>query len=135
MATLEDVRKSFKDERTAIAELDRALAAERKKIKVTAFRANRRLSKAEVTRRKEIAATRTELGEALQVLALNTIDGLEIAEDVDDLLRELEFINRELKDDLAKLKKIESYAENVAKFASGLAKLVERVTALRPSLL
>ena len=135
MATIAEVKKAFQDARASIADLDQKLAAERKKIKVTAFRAGRPLTAAEIARRKEIAATRLELAEALQVLALKTIRSLEIAEDVDDLIREIGAVNQQLEDDLARLGEVASHAATAARVVEGLAKLAAKLAELRPSLI
>ena len=134
MSTIEEVRKAFKEQLAGIAELDQARAAERKKIKVMAFKAGGGLKPEEIARCKEIAATRLELIEAQKVLALGTIDALEIADDVDDLLKEIGFINDQLEDDLKKLKTIEAYAEKVASFAASAEKLTQKLVELAAKL-
>jgi len=99
-----------------------------------AFKAGGGLKPSEIARCKEIAATRLELIEAQKVLALGTIDALEIADDVDDLLKEIGFINDQLEDDLKKLKTIEAYAEKVASFAASAEKLAQKLVELAAKL-
>lgn len=134
MATITEVMESFTQARTSIAALDQALADERSNLKLTAFHEGRPLTPTEVARRKEIAATRQELAESVQTLAMETIDALESASDVDGLLQEINAINQQLEDDLAHLNTIVEFAEKAGKVASGLAKITEKLIALRPSL-
>ena len=134
MTTIEEVRAAFDAGRAEISALDQALAAERGAIRRAAFRAGRPLSSAEVARRKEIAATRDKLAEALKTLALSTIDALENAEDLDDLLHVIESVNQQLDDDLAGLRELVDYAENAARVAERIAGAAGKLAALRPTL-
>lgn len=131
--TIETVREAFKAMRAAIAELDDALADERRQLKLRAFRDRRPLTPAEIQRRKEIAATRLELAEALSELGLNTLEALDNASDVDDLLNEINAVNQQLEDDLEHLKTIEGYAEVAANVAEMLSRAVTALTQLRPT--
>ena len=135
MATIDEVRATFDAGRAEISALDQALAAERTTIRRAAFHAGRPLTHAEIARRKEIAATRTELAEALEALALSTIDALENAEDLDNLLHSINSVNQQLDDDLARLQGLVDYAETAAMVAEGIAKAVEKLTEFRPNLL
>ncbi|MEM7221928.1 MAG: hypothetical protein AAF495_03050 [Pseudomonadota bacterium] len=131
--TIEEIRTTFQTTRDAIAQLDGELAAERKAIKVAAFRAGRPLTADEVARRKQIAATRLELAEALQELSLNTLDALDSAPEVAALVNEINAINQQLTDDLNHLKQIEKFAETAAKVAEMLAEAAKVVASLRPT--
>lgn len=133
--TIADVRGAFEAEHAAIFALDEVLAEERRTLKLTAFAADRGLNDAEVARRKEIGATRAELGDALEELALSTLQNLDAASDVDALLREIDAINAGLKDDIDHLKAIEKHAEIAAKVLSGLATAAEKLIGFKASLL
>lgn len=135
MVTIDEVRATFDAGRAGISALDQALAAERTTIRREAFHAGRQLTPEEIARRKEIGATRTELAEALEVLALSTIDELENAEDLDNLLHSINSVNQQLDDDLAGLQGLVDYAEAAATVAESIAEAVEKLAALRPSLL
>ena len=89
----------------------------------------------EVARRKEIGATRAELADAIEELALSTLDSLEAASDIDDLLREIEAVNAGLKDDIEHLQAIEKHAETAAKVLSGLATAAEKLIGFKASLI
>lgn len=130
MATINQVRKAFDDERQAISALDKDLAAERAAIKYKTFQERRSPSKAEVERRKEIVATRQKLSDAFRTLALDTVDALENANDVEALLAEINTINQQLTDDLAQLKDIVEHAEKAAQVATGLANITRKLADL-----
>lgn len=129
--TIATVRAAFQEQKDAITELDAALAKELKQLKVGAFRAGRKLTAAEVSRRKEIAVTRRDLGEALSDLGLDTLDALDNASDLDDLLDEIKAVNSQLEDDLERLKSIEHHAEIVANVAAMAERAVTILAGLR----
>ena len=135
MATIEEVRAAFDVGRTEISKLDQVLAAERKAIRREAFHAGRQLTPKEVARRKEIAATRFELSEALEVLALATIDALEKADDLDDVLHAIKSVNQQLDDDLVRLQNLVDHAENAAKVADSIDKVADILAEFRQTLL
>ena len=130
MATIEEVREAFEDELQAIFALDQELSAERASIKRKAFLENRPLTDAEIARRKEIAATRQELSEALRTLALETVDALEDASDVGALIAELNAVNQQLADDLARLNGMVQHAEKAKKVAAGLQSVAGKLAGL-----
>ena len=134
MATIEEVRAAFDAGRAEISALDQALAAERTAIRRAAFHAGRPLTPEEIARRKEIAAARFELAESLEALALSTIDALENAEDLDDLLHAINSVNQQIDDDLARLQDLVDHAEAAAKVADGIAKAAEKLAQFRPTL-
>ena len=111
------------------------LAAERRELKLTAFNERRDLTAGEIARRKEIGATRSELADALEDLALETLDRLDNASDLDALLLKIAAINDGLTDDLEHLRTIAGYAELAAKILAGFATAVDKLTELRPSLI
>lgn len=130
MATVRQVNAAFEKALNDLAVLDRALAAERKALKMKAFQAGRDMTANEVKRRKAIAATRLELAEALSDLAVGTIDALDNADNVQALLREIRATNQQLADDLAALKRKEAYAAKVAKVTGSLADAAAKIAAL-----
>ncbi len=134
MATIEEVRAAFDAGRAEISALDQALAAERTAIRRAAFHAGRPLTPEEIARRKEIAAAQFELAESLEALALSTIDALENAEDLDDLLHAINSVNQQIDDDLARLQDLVDHAEAAAKVADGIAKAAEKLAQFRPTL-
>ena len=134
MATIDEVKAAFEEQLQTIYVLDQSLGAERAELLRRAFKEGRALSDQEVKRRKEIASTRQELADALRILGLETVGALESASDVDSLLAEIEAINLQLKDDLDHLHNIAKYAGKVAKFASGMALVLEKLQKLRPTL-
>ena len=135
MATIEEISAEFEARRLDISALDQALAEERKEIRRAAFHAGRSLTPDEIVRRKEIAATRLELAEFLETLSFSTIDALENAEDLDDLLHEINSVNQQLDDDLDRLKGLVAYATIAAKVADGIANAAVKLAELRPTLL
>ena len=134
MTTINEIRVRFDDARAAIAQLDQDLAAERSEIRKTAFREARRpLTPPEIARRKEIASTRTELADALETLALDTIDVIEADEGLHDVIHGLQSINLQLDDDLKRLREITRHAKNAASVAASMANLVDKLIGLRPT--
>lgn len=131
MTTIAEVKESFETELHAIFALDQVLAAERSSLKRKAFVEGRKLTAEEVKRRKEIAATRGELAEAMEALALDTVDALESASDVDSLLANIGAVNQQLKDDLDRLKQLEKNVAKVEKVAKGMARVVEKLIGLK----
>ncbi|WP_461535242.1 hypothetical protein [Spongorhabdus nitratireducens] len=131
MTTIAEVRECFEIELHAIFALDQALAAERSALKRKAFAQSRKLTDQEVKRRKEIVATRVELAEAIEALALDTVDALENASDVDSLLANIGAINQQLEDDLDHLKQLQKNAEQAQKVAEGMAAVVDKLIALK----
>jgi hypothetical protein len=130
MATIKEIGEVFLIRRAEIDALDQALAKERRAIQNAAIDAGRLMTGSDKKRRKEIGSTRQELSEALEVIALVTLEQLNNADDIDQLKAEIERINEMLKDDLDRLKDIEGYAETTAKVVSGLAKAAEKVAGI-----
>jgi len=131
VTTIAEVKESFETELHAIFSLDQALAAERSALKRKAFIEGRKLTAEEVKRRKEVAVTRGELAEAMEVLALDTVDALENASDVDNLLANIGAINQQLTDDLDRLKQLEKNVAKVEKIAKGMAEVVDKLLSLK----
>ena len=134
MATIAEVQANFKTQLDAIEQLDQKLAAERKSIQTQAFMANRPMTAEEIARRKEIAATRGELGDAMETLSLDTASALNEASDVDTLIANLNSINQGLQDDLDKLQKLADTAAKAAAVASGMASIVTNLVSLKNTL-
>lgn len=130
MATIEELSRTFQLRRAEIDFLDQALAIERRAIQIAAFDEGRDLTDAEKKRRKEIGSTRQELAEALQVIALTSLQGLNSAEDVEVLNKDIARISDNLKDDLQRLVDIVDHAKAAAKVASGLATVVKKAAEL-----
>jgi hypothetical protein len=134
MTTIAEVKETFETELQAIFFLDQTLAEERSAIKMKAFAEDRPLTDEEVSRRKEIAATRGELAEAMEALALDTVNALENASDVDDLLSNIKAVNQQLKDDLDRFKQLEETAAKAEAVAKGMAGVIEKLLSLKTSL-
>jgi len=134
MKTIAEVKKGFENELQAIFSLDQALAEERSAIRRIAFAEGRLLTDSEVNRRKEIAATRGELAEAMEALGLDTVNALENASDVDSLLSKIDIVNQQLKDDLDSLKELEDKAAKVEAVANGMAQVVEGLLSFKTAL-
>jgi hypothetical protein len=77
-----------------------------------------------------LRATQAEVREQFKVLAFVTAQRLDSTEEVSSLLRQIQTINAGLKDDLARLKKIERYAAIAAKVADAIAKATEKLAAI-----
>ena len=133
--TIATVRAAFQVQRDAITALDAALAKESEKLEVDALEQGRDLTAAEEGRLGQISDTRVELANALSKLGLDTLDALDNASDLDDLLDEIKAVNQQLEDDLEHLKDIERDAEIVANVAAMASKAVTTLAKLRPSLL
>lgn len=131
MTTIAEVKESFETELHAFFALDQVLAAERSALKRKAFVEGRKLTAEEVKRRKEIAATRGELAEAMETLALDTVDALESASDVDNLLANIGAVNQQLQDDLDRLKQFEENVAKVEKIAEGMVGVVDKLLGLK----
>lgn len=134
MTTIAEVKKSFEKELQAIFSLDQALAEERSAIRRIAFAKGRPLTDSEVNRRKEIAATRGELAEAMEALGLDTVNALENASDVDSLLSKINIVNQQLEDDLDRLKKMADKAAKVEAVANGMAQVVKKLLSFKAAL-
>ena len=135
MATIAEVKKIFENQLQAIFTLDQALAEERSALRRIAFAEGRPLTEVEVKRRKEIAATRGELAEAMEALGLDTVNALENASDVDSLLSKIDIVNQQLKDDLDSLKELEDKAAKVAAVASGMTQVIGKLLSFKAALL
>lgn len=124
---LDDIREDFLTRRAEIDALDQALASERRAIQDNAADDGRLMNAEEKQRRKDIGATRQELAEALEALALATLDRLNNNGEIAALNSELERVNQMLEDDLENLKQKEEYAEAAAKVMAGLATAAAKV--------
>ena len=134
MSNINEIRALFDDARATIATLDQELAAERSTIRKTAFLDGRPLTPDEITRRKELAATRTELADALETLAESTINSIETDEGLKDVIHAVQSVNLQLEDDLDRLRKVERHAQNAASVAAGLTRVVDLLVSLhRPT--
>lgn len=134
MATIDEVRTGFEQARKEIGLLDEALANEQERIEDQAFQdGGRDLTAEEEARVAAIETARNNLGPSLQKLAMETIDALENASDFDDLLAELDAINQQLTDDLSDLNDLVDVAAKAAKVLGILAKVAEKLIALRPT--
>ena len=133
--TIETVRAAFQVQRDAITTLDATLAQESNNLEVDAVDQGRDLTPAEESRLDQIAVTRTETAKALGKLALDTLEALDNASDLNDLLDEIKAVNNELEDHLEHLKTIERYAEVVANVVAIAEKAVTTLAELRPSLI
>jgi len=130
MATIKEVGEGFLIRRDEVDALDQALAKERRAIQNAAIDEGRAMTDGDKKRRKEIGSTRQKLAEALEVIALVTLERLNNTNDIGQLTKAIERINKMLKDDLEALKKIENYAETTAKVVAGLAKAAGKVADL-----
>ena len=133
--TIATVRAAFQLQRDAITTLDAALAAESNKLEVDAVDQGRDLTPAEENRLDQISDTRSGLAKALGKLALDTLEALDNASDLNDLLDEIRAVNNELEDHLEHLKIIEEYAEVVANVVAMAEEAVTILAQLRPSLI
>jgi hypothetical protein len=88
------------------------------------------MTSAETDKRRKLRATQAEVREQFKVLAFVTAQRLDQTEEVSALLRQIQAINSGLKDDLARLKKIERYAATAAKVADAIAKATEKLAAI-----
>lgn len=125
--TIDNILSDFRALRSNLRALDDELDQERREIRLQAFKEGRAETADEKARRKEIAATRLETADALQALSLETIQALDSAEELQSLIQSLNLINEGLKDDLARLRALERYAELAAKAADGLSKGLEKL--------
>jgi hypothetical protein len=116
--------------RQQLATLEQKLQAGIDDIDFTAFKAGRQMTPAEIDKRKQLRATQAEVREQFKVLAFVTAQRLDQTEEVSSLLRQIQAINSGLKDDLARLKKIERYAATAAKVADAIAKATEKLAAI-----
>lgn len=128
--TKKEVVDHFKSLRSDLYELDKKLDNERRDIRLKAFRESRAQTPDETARRKEIAAQRLEIADALKELALETIAELDRTEDLQNLIAAMTHINAELVDDLENLKRLEEYAALADKVIKGLVKGVEKLSKL-----
>jgi chromosome segregation ATPase len=116
--------------RQQLATLEQQLQAGIDDIDFTAFQQGRQMTSAETDKRRKLRATQAEVREQFKVLAFVTAQRLDQTEEVSALLRQIQAINSGLKDDLARLKKIERYAATAAKVADAIAKATEKLAAI-----
>lgn len=133
--TIATVRAAYQVQRNAITSLDAALARESNKLEIDAVDQGRDLTAADESRLDQISATRTGLAKSLGKLALETLEALDNASDLNELLDEIKAVNNELEDHLEHLKTIEEYAEVVANVVAMAEKAVSTLAKLRPSLI
>ncbi len=119
MPTIQEVRDAFNEAIDAIDALDRDLAAERRKIKMSGRPVDR--TDAQNARLAEIIENRKALGEAKEDLIMETLAAYENASDLDALLEEINASNTGARDTLDHLKTMADYAEKAAKVASAVA--------------
>lgn len=130
MSTIKEIESSFLLRRAELDALDQALAKERRTIQINAIKASRAMTSDEKIRLKEIGSTRHEVGDALLVFSLITLDNLENADDIDELRLEVSRINEMLEDDLSYLQELDEYAEKASKLAQGLASVSQKLLRL-----
>ena len=135
MTTIKEVTASFEEGLRAISDLDQTLAAEHSTLKRNAFLEKRELTAEQVKRREEISATRGKLTEAMETLALDTVNALENASEVDRLLGSIEQINQQIQGDLDHLEKIEENAAKIRSVAESLASIVSSLAGFRSTLI
>ena len=135
MTTIKQVTASFEEGLRAISVLDQTLAAEHSALKRNAFLEKRELTAEQIKRREEISATRGKLTEAMETLALDTVNALENASEIDRLLGSIEQINQQIQGDLNHLEKIEENAAKIRSVAESLASIVSSLSGLRSTLI
>jgi len=134
MTTIAEVKDVFETALQAINLLDQALADERKALKRNAFAEGRPLTDEEVIHRKEIVATRVKLADAMEVLALDTVDALENSSDVGQLIHNINAVNFQLENDLERLKQTEATAAKAAAVAGGMVSVVHKLLGFKAKL-
>lgn len=128
--TVTQVVKEANAARQQLSLLERELQEGIDAIDFQAFKEGRDLTSDEIAQRKGLRATQAEVREDFKVLAFVTVQRLDDTAEVAQLLRQLQVINAGLEDDLARLNKIEKYAEISAKVADSLAKTAEKLAAI-----
>ena len=128
--TVAQVVSSANTARQQLALLERELQEGIDAIDFKAFREKRAPTAAEIEKRKQLRVTQAEVREDFRVLAFVTAQRLDDTAEVEQLHRQMQMINAGLKDDLAKLKRIEKYAKTAAKVADALAKAAGKLADL-----
>lgn len=133
MPTIAEISIAFDTALEKITALDESLAVQSEALEQKAFEEQRDLTPEENAKYDAIATAREKLGDALEKLALVTIDGLEQASDFDTQIGKINAINEELTEALEHLNTLVEVAEKTAVIATGLATVAEKLLALRPS--
>lgn len=128
--TVAQVVAESNNARHQLATLEQQLQAGIDDIDFVAFREGRQMTADEIDQRKRLRATQAEAREQFKVLAFVTAQRLDQTDEVSALLRQMQAINSGLKDDLARLKKIERYAAIAAKVADATAKATEKLASI-----
>jgi len=125
--TVDEIVADANAARQVLAEMERDLQEGIDTIDFKAFQAGRELTAKELDQRKKLRATLGEVRDGFRVLAFVTAQRLDDSAEAEQLARQMQIINAGLKDDLARLKKVEKFAEIAAQVADGLAKVVARL--------
>lgn len=127
MATVAEIIADTNTARQSLATLERDLQEGIDAIDFAAFNDERDLTDKEITQRKKLRATQGEVRDSFRILAFVTAQRLDNADEVAQLLRQIQIVSAGLEDDLARLKKVAKFAEIAAEVAEGLAKVAENL--------
>lgn len=127
MGTIQQILDEVEQANQALTELEESLQAEMNAIELNAFRAGKSLTDQEI---KTIDDRQSQLEKAQNgaaAMALVTLQRLNNAEDLGDLIAQMNAINGEMKETLDDLKQIERYAATAAAVAEGLGNIAGNI--------
>ncbi len=130
MATIDEIIADAKATRRDLADLEQELQEEIDAIRFRAFQEGRAMTAEEQATRNERRAQKAEARAVYMDLTFVTLQRLNESDELKQLARKMDEVNRGLSDDLDQLKQIAGYAETAAKVADGIAKVAEKVVAL-----
>jgi hypothetical protein len=122
--TAQEILDAASGTRAALAALEQSLAARIDEIEGTAFDAHRPFTPAESSERDQLRASLSETRDAFRELAFVTLQQLDRSDTVKHLVRDMQDVNRQIADDLDRLKGIALFASTAAQVADGLAQVV-----------
>ena len=127
MATIDEIIADAREARHHLADLLQELQEEIDEIRFRAFKNGRELTAEEQATRNTRRAEKAEAQAAYIEMTFVTLQRLNESEEVKKLSQRMDEINKELADDLSRLKQIERYAQIAAKVADGVAKVAEKM--------
>lgn len=121
--TAQEILDATSATRAGLATLEQSLASRIDAIEGAAFDAHRTFTQQESAERDRLRAALTEVRDAFRELGFVTLQQLDSSEAVQGLLRNMQDVNREIGNDLDRLKAIALFANTAAQVADGLAQV------------
>lgn len=130
MTKIDEIFEEAKVARRELADLEHELQEEIDEIRFRAFEEGRAMTEDEKKTRDLRRAEKAEARDAYVAMTFITLQRLNHAEELKHLIRRMEEINLNLKDDLDHLRNISRYAELAARVGDAVAGVAQSVAAI-----